>query len=82
MDNKCSHLPPTAVVSPSTQGCEACLLQGDTSESLRMCLTCGFVGCCNNSSHNHAVKHYLSTGHPLAQTVPPEESFVWCYVDL
>jgi hypothetical protein len=36
-------------VEPSGQGCEECLEMGDTWVHLRECLTCGHVGCCDNS---------------------------------
>ena len=32
--------------------------------ALRMCLTCGHVGCCDSSIGKHATKHFEETGHP------------------
>ena len=30
---------------------------GDTWVHLRLCLTCGHVGCCDSSKNKHATKH-------------------------
>ncbi len=81
MEKQCSHLDQKKIVSPLTHGCEECLSEGETWVSLRICLSCGHVGCCNSSKHKHASKHYLATGHPLIETLPPEEAFIWCFVD-
>jgi uncharacterized UBP type Zn finger protein len=61
--------------------CEDCIKTGDTWVSLRMCLTCGHVGCCDSSKNKHATKHFKETGHPIMKSVTPGEEFEWCYVD-
>lgn len=61
--------------------CEDCLVTGDTWVSLRMCLTCGHVGCCDSSKNKHATKHFKDTGHPIMKSVTPGEEFIWCYID-
>lgn len=81
MPKQCTHQNEIKVTEPKTNGCEECLKSGDTWVSLRMCLTCGHVGCCNDSKNKHASKHYLITNHPLMKSVTPGEEFVWCYVD-
>lgn len=81
MEKTCIHQDQIKARVPLTQGCEECLASGESWEGLRMCLICGHVGCCNNSKHKHASKHYLATGHPLIDTIPPEEPFVWCFID-
>ncbi len=48
---------------------------------LRVCLTCGHVGCCDSSPNRHATQHYLDTGHPLVKPLDTDEGWVWCYVD-
>jgi uncharacterized UBP type Zn finger protein len=48
---------------------------------LRMCLTCGQVGCCDSSPNKHATKHFKHSGHPLMRSAQPGEGWVWCYVD-
>jgi uncharacterized UBP type Zn finger protein len=67
-------------VQPRTpDGCEECLAAGDSWVQLRMCLTCGHVGCCDSSPNRHATKHFHDTQHPLMQSV--EDDWAWCYVD-
>jgi uncharacterized UBP type Zn finger protein len=48
---------------------------------LRLCLSCGHVGCCDSSKNKHATKHFHKTHHPLIRSNEPGESWVWCYVD-
>jgi uncharacterized UBP type Zn finger protein len=77
----CEHIASIKDVSPSSDGCEECLKIGDEWVHLRMCLTCGHVGCCDNSKNRHATKHYRSTRHPVIQSFEPGEDWIWCYVD-
>ena len=48
---------------------------------LRMCQTCGHVGCCDNSEGKHATAHFKSIGHPIIRSAQPGEDWSWCYVD-
>jgi len=48
---------------------------------LRLCLTCGHVGCCDNSPNRHATKHFHATSHPVIKSFEPDEDWAWCYVD-
>jgi hypothetical protein len=77
----CVHLEQIQQVTPSAQGCEACLALGDEWVQLRLCLTCGHVGCCDNSKNKHATRHFHATGHPVIQSFQPGEDWLWCYVD-
>ncbi|HEY4305163.1 MAG TPA: UBP-type zinc finger domain-containing protein [Gemmatimonadaceae bacterium] len=77
----CSHLDQIHDVSPNTQGCEECLKIGGRWVHLRLCLTCGHVGCCDSSPNRHATKHFHSTKHPIVQSIEPGEDWRWCYVD-
>jgi uncharacterized UBP type Zn finger protein len=77
----CEHIASIDDVSPNSEGCEECLKIGDEWVHLRMCLTCGHVGCCDNSKNRHATKHYRSTRHPVIQSFEPGEDWIWCYVD-
>jgi uncharacterized UBP type Zn finger protein len=81
MDRTCAHLDRVADVEPSAQGCEDCLRTGDRWVHLRMCRTCGHVGCCDSSPNRHATAHFRSTGHPLVTSYEPAEDWWWCYVD-
>ena len=75
------HLKEIREVTPSADGCEDCLKNGSEWVSLRLCLTCGHVGCCDSSPNRHATAHFKATGHPIIQSFEPGESWRWCYVD-
>jgi uncharacterized UBP type Zn finger protein len=78
----CSHVPPAPHPDPRTpKGCEECLTAGTQWVHLRLCLTCGHVGCCDNSPGKHATKHARRTDHPVIQSYEPGEDWGWCYVD-
>jgi uncharacterized UBP type Zn finger protein len=77
----CSHLDQIQEVSPSADGCEECLQVGSEWVHLRLCLTCGHVGCCDSSPNRHATKHFRATGHPLVRSQEPGENWIWCYLD-
>ena len=78
---KCSHVDQIRDVQPRTNGCEECLAMGDTWVQLRLCLTCGHVGCCDSSRNKHATKHFHTTQHAVMRSAQPGESWRWCYVD-
>lgn len=77
----CEHLSGIQDVVPSAEGCENCLKLGDEWVHLRLCLTCGHVGCCDNSKNKHATRHFHQAGHPMIVSYEPEEDWMWCYVD-
>jgi uncharacterized UBP type Zn finger protein len=81
MNPPCSHLQMIHDITPSSTGCEDCLRTGDTWVHLRLCLTCGHVGCCDQSKNRHATKHFHADHHPLIQSFQPNEDWLWCYVD-
>ncbi len=62
-------------------GCEECLKAGGRWMHLRMCTSCGKVGCCDNSPNRHAAAHFHESGHPLIRSAEPDEEWIWCYVD-
>ena len=68
-------------VKPKTKGCEECLKLGDHWVHLRLCLTCGHVGCCDSSQNKHPTKHFHATKHPVIRSQEPGENWMWCYVD-
>ena len=79
---KCQHtadLEPVPARTP--QGCEECLKTGSSWVHLRLCLSCGHVGCCDSSPHRHATKHFQHTDHPVIASFEPGERWAWCYVD-
>ena len=81
MPAACAHLSAIQPVSSSAPGCEDCLKVGDRWVHLRLCLTCGHVGCCDSSKNKHARKHWLGVDHPIVQSVEPGEDWRWCYPD-
>jgi uncharacterized UBP type Zn finger protein len=79
---RCSHLSMIRPVVPRTpQGCEKCLRIGSRWVHLRLCLTCGHVGCCDSSPGKHARQHAHVVGHPIVQAYLPPDDWRWCYVD-
>lgn len=78
----CSHLNEIgSKPKPSARGCDECLATGGEWMHLRLCLTCGHVGCCDSSQGRHAAMHFHQTRHPLVQSHEPGEDWIWCYVD-
>ncbi|MDT0632713.1 cation:proton antiporter [Rubrivirga litoralis] len=80
-DAGCTHLDHVHDVTPGTQGCQECLEAGDRWVHLRVCMECGHVGCCDSSPNKHATEHYHATGHPVARSIEPSETWGWCYED-
>jgi hypothetical protein len=58
-----------------------CLAIGDEWVHLRLCMTCGHVGCCDSSKGKHATAQAGATGHPIVRSFQPGEDWFWCYVD-
>lgn len=81
MPGTCEHLDTVRVVTPSALGCEDCLKTGDEWVHLRLCRSCGHVGCCDDSLNRHARKHFESTGHSIIEGYDPPEGWGWCFVD-
>jgi hypothetical protein len=79
--SQCGHLDQIHPVRPSADGCEDCLRIGSRWVHLRICLTCGHVGCCDSSPNRHATKHHHATGHPIVRSMERGETWGWCYVD-
>lgn len=82
MATQCSHLNQVRDVQARTpEGCEECLKTGGQWVHLRLCLSCGHVGCCDQSLGKHATKHYHRSHHPIIKSFEPGEDWGWCYVD-
>ncbi|HVV88393.1 MAG TPA: UBP-type zinc finger domain-containing protein, partial [Kofleriaceae bacterium] len=62
-------------------GCVDCLASGDEWVHLRLCMTCGHVGCCDSSPNRHASRHAHATHHPVIRSYEPGEDWGWCFVD-
>jgi hypothetical protein len=74
------HVTAIRQVVPRTNGCEECLRLGTPWVHLRLCLTCGHVGCCDSSPMRHARAHAHAIGHPIVQSMERGENWRWCYV--
>jgi uncharacterized UBP type Zn finger protein len=83
MSRLCTHLDQVTVLElpASVDGCEDCLREGGKWLHLRICLSCGHVGCCDDSPNRHATAHYRESGHSIIRSLEPGEEWSWCYLD-
>ena len=77
----CSHLDQAHNVEPQSTGCAECLRLGMRWVHLRLCLSCGHVGCCNASEGKHAHAPFEETGHPILRPHEPNETWRGCGLD-
>jgi hypothetical protein len=79
----CTHLDSIADPTPSGPGCEDCIAAGQRNwVHLRVCQSCGHVGCCDSSPGRHATKHFRAIpAHPIVRSYEPGEEWYWCYPD-
>src|SRR5262245_60513574 len=83
LSSPCSHVTaelPRSVRRPPS-GCKECLESGGEWVHLRICLTCGHVGCCDSSPSRHATKHNRATRHPIITSGERGETWAYCYPD-
>ncbi len=81
-ERTCSHLDQIHKgVAARSEGCEECLAAGMRWVHLRMCLTCGHVGCCMASEGRHSLAHFDRTGHPVICSLEPGEEWRYCFAD-
>ncbi|MFG2006724.1 UBP-type zinc finger domain-containing protein [Spirillospora sp. NPDC048911] len=76
---RCEHLDGLVPVAPRSDDCRECLAQTDGWKALRLCLTCGWVACSDDSPNQHAKAHYAETDHPIAGSMEPGSRWRWCY---
>jgi uncharacterized UBP type Zn finger protein len=83
MADTCTHLDLVEVTELPAEiaGCEECLEMGSRWVHLRMCESCGHIGCCDDSPNRHATAHFHQTEHPVIRSAEPGEDWSWCYVD-
>jgi hypothetical protein len=86
MADTCAHLKKLESrqrkpVKPSGHGCKECLQSGDSWHELRLCMSCGHVGCCDSSPNKHATAHFHETKHPVIRAFEPDAPWAWCFVD-
>ena len=80
---ECPHVVqlPRPEPAPLSEGCNECIAEGLQWVHLRLCLTCGHIGCCDSSPGHHASKHALGVDHPVIRSYEPGERWRWCYED-
>ncbi|MGW4027992.1 UBP-type zinc finger domain-containing protein [Streptomyces sp. NPDC004838] len=81
--SECPHAAVLPRPEPSalSETCSECVRAGTEPVHLRLCLTCGHVGCCDSSPLQHARSHFTETGHPVMRSFEPGESWQWCFAD-
>ncbi len=74
--SECAHLPEREV-NPQADVCQEC---GETF-NLRVCMSCGHVGCCESDPGQHGKKHAENKSHHIIKSYPPDQkgAFTWCY---
>lgn len=77
----CKHTGEAREVHYAEHVCPECVAKGDSWVQLRICVTCGHVGCCDSSKNRHARAHYEATGHPIIKTIEAGPDWAWCYPD-
>ncbi len=76
------HLDHITVEKPTEfEGCEDCLAIGGRWVHLRVCRSCGHVGCCDSSPNKHASAHVAASDHPIVSSLEPRENWTYCYLD-
>jgi hypothetical protein len=78
---QCEHQNMIREVEAKGTGCEGCLPLGDRWVHLRLCLTCGHIGCCDSSPNKHARRHAEASLHPIVRSFEAGEDWRWCYED-
>ena len=81
MATTCTHLDQVRDVAPRAEGCEECLATNGRWVHLRMCMSCGHIGCCDSSPGRHATEHNHQTTHPIVRSFEPGEDWWWCFPD-
>ena len=83
MSATCTHLETITVTElpDPVAGCEECLASGGRWVHLRMCQSCGHIGCCDSSPGKHASAHARTTEHPIVRSAESGEDWSYCYVD-
>jgi CPA2 family monovalent cation:H+ antiporter-2 len=77
----CTHTDQAKTVSYAKRECPECVAKGDSWVHLRICMSCGHLGCCDSSKNRHARAHFEKSGHPIIKSIQPGEDWAWCYLD-
>ncbi len=79
LDGNCQDLAAAEPQQVDDAVCEQCRAEGQTWVELRVCLTCGHVGCCDDTPSQHARAHRDETGHQAIATIEPGSNWAYCY---
>jgi uncharacterized UBP type Zn finger protein len=77
---RCEHADSLLPVVPQSKACRECTANDAPGQGLRVCLTCGWVACSDDSPNRHALAHYEETDHPVTAALDPDSNHRWCYV--
>jgi Zn ribbon nucleic-acid-binding protein len=77
----CQHFDEIKVFESDVRECGDCIAAGSRWVHLRLCLGCGYVGCCDSSPNRHVSKHVAAEGHPAVRSLEPGETWGYCYED-
>ena len=77
----CAHLEESETPPREGSSCPTCEDHGVPWVQLRRCLTCGYVGCCDDSPGRHATTHFEESGHPTIASIEPTQDWAFCYLD-
>jgi hypothetical protein len=83
MSASCSHLDSgrfTALLD-SIGGCEDSLATGGRWVHLRMCQSCGHIGCCDSSANRYATAQARGAARAIVRHADPREDWGYCYID-
>ena len=81
MTDRCRHFDEAKVLATAERVCPECVALGSRWVHLRLCMTCGHVGCCDSSPNRHATAHFRATKDPVIRSIEPGEEWGYCYVD-
>ena len=82
LSERCRHGRDTRTVFPgSSRTCPECVATQKKWVHLRVCMSCGYVGCCDSSPEQHARRHFEKTHHPVVKSWESREDWAWCYVE-
>jgi low temperature requirement protein LtrA len=78
----CQHADEMQIFEPTGElACEECVINNYKWVHLRLCTSCGHIGCCDSSQYKHATKHFHESDHPIISSLEPDENWAWCYAD-
>ncbi|HSJ61398.1 MAG TPA: cation:proton antiporter [Jiangellaceae bacterium] len=81
ISTSCTHLDQIRITETDIDVCSECVELGDSWVELRLCTSCGAVGCCDDSPNKHASAHARSTRHPIIEALVPGDRWRYCYLD-